>query len=299
MSHNVRSPGFSRFLATDGQNENCCLWAHGAQPDFAFIGRQESAKAAEYGIAMSCRFPIMPLESMDTNPAMPVERSPMKSLSPAAADLEPGVDQPLPPARRPAAWAASLAVLGAVLLGLNGCQAPQPTPVTSEDAAPATSMKLSEGDIVRIIFPGATNLNMLQQIRRDGKMSLPFVGELTAAGLTPAELEKEVLRLYEDQLLQKEVRVSLDSSAYPVYVTGAVLRPGKIMLDRPMTALEAISEAGINHGRANLKKVTVTRREEGTLKHYKLNLQDVLEGRSQTTFYLKPGDVIFVPEKKF
>ena len=222
----------------------------------------------------------------------------MNAVLPAATDLEPRAHHPLPPARRPAAWAASLVLLGSVLLGLSGCQAPRSTPITSADEAPAPSMRLSEGDIVRIIFPGATNLNMLQQIRRDGKMSLPLVGEVTAAGLTPAELEKEVLRLYEPQLLQKEVRVSLDSSAYPVYVTGAVLRPGKIMLDRPMTALEAISEAGINHARANLKKVTVTRREEGTLKHYKLNLQDVLEGKSQTPFYLKPGDVIFIPEKK-
>jgi len=222
----------------------------------------------------------------------------MNTVLPAVPNLERGAHHPSPPARRPAAWAASLVLLGSVLLGLGGCQAPQPTPITLEDGAPATSMKLSEGDIVRIIFPGATNLNTLQQIRRDGKMSLPFVGEVAAAGLTPAELEKEILRLYESQLLQKEVRVSLDSSAYPVYVSGAVLRPGKIMLDRPTTALEAISEAGINHARANLKKVTVTRREEGTLKHYKLNLKDVLEGKSQTPFYLKPGDVIFIPEKK-
>jgi protein involved in polysaccharide export with SLBB domain len=65
-----------------------------------------------------------------------------------------------------------------------------------------------------------------------------------------------------------------------------------------MTALEAISEAGINHARANLKKVSVTRREGATLKHYELNLKAVLEGKSQTPFYLKPSDIIFIPEKK-
>ena len=200
--------------------------------------------------------------------------------------------------RRVATFAGAFALLGAVLLGLSGCESPSSSFIPPEDRAPGTSMKLSEGDLVRIIFPGATNLNMLQQIRRDGKMSLPLVGEVTAAGLTPEELEKEVLRLYEPQLLQKEVRVSLDSSTYPVYVNGAVLRPGKIMLDRPMTALEAISEAGINHARANLKKVTVTRREEGALRHFKLNLQDVLQGKTQIPFYLKPSDIIFVPEKK-
>jgi polysaccharide export outer membrane protein len=198
---------------------------------------------------------------------------------------------------RTAVGVATWVLLAAGLLGLMGCESAKPTPFEAADQMPSSSMKLSEGDVVRIVFPGATNLNMLQQIRRDGKMSLPLVGEVTAAGLTPDELEKEVLRLYEPQLLQKEVRVSLDSSTYPVYVNGAVLRPGKIMLDRPMTALEAISEAGINHARAKLTKVKVTRREENTLKHYELNLKDVMEGRSSTPFYLKPADVIFVPEK--
>jgi polysaccharide export outer membrane protein len=188
-------------------------------------------------------------------------------------------------------------LLALALVGLVSCESPKPTPVQMANSAPDTSMKLSEGDIVRIVFPGATNLNMLQQIRRDGKMSLPLVGEVTAAGLTPDELEKEVLRLYEPLLVQKEVRVSLDSSAYPVYVSGAVLRPGRIMLDRPMTALEAISDAGINHARANLKKVKVTRRDGSTLQHYELNLKDVMEGKNSTPFYLKPADVIFVPEK--
>jgi polysaccharide biosynthesis/export protein len=215
----------------------------------------------------------------------------MNPLPPVSIRSEPRMG------RRTAVGISILALLAAVVLGLTGCQSPTTTPIESADLAPASSMRLSEGDIVRIVFPGATNLNMLQQIRRDGKMSLPLVGEVTAAGLTPDELEKEVLRLYEPQLLQKEVRVSLDSSAYPVYVSGAVLRPGKIMLDRPMTALEAISEAGVNHARAKLTKVRVTRREGNTLKHYELNLKDVMEGKSNTPFYLKPADVIFVPEK--
>ncbi len=240
---------------------------------------------------------MIPTYHMETTSPLPVETS-CPAPCPRAVS---GSGRPLPrlaaSGSRPALSALTLVLLGAVWLGLCGCGSTKPTPIEPANLAPDTSMKLSEGDLVRIIFPGATNLNTLQQIRRDGKMSLPMVGEVTAAGLTPAELEKEVLRLYDAYLLQKEVRVSLDSSAYPVYVNGAVLRPGKIMLDRPLTALEAISEAGINHPRANLKKVKVTRREGNVLKHYELNLKAVMEGTSQTPFYLKPGDVIFVPEK--
>jgi protein involved in polysaccharide export with SLBB domain len=99
---------------------------------------------------------------------------------------------------------------------------------------------LREGDTIRISFPGAPNLNNAQQIRRDGKVTLPLIGEFKAAGLAPMEMEKKLLELYEPQLQTKEISVTLESSAFVVYVTGAVLRPGKVLSDRPITALQAI-----------------------------------------------------------
>ena len=119
-----------------------------------------------------------------------------------------------------------------------------------------------------------------------------------AAGLTASELEKELIKLYGPQLQTKEVTVAVESSAFSVYVTGAVLRPGKITSDRPMTALEAVMEAGgFDYTKANLKAVTVIRSENGKTEHHKLNLKGVLQAETTEQFSLKPYDIIYVPER--
>jgi protein involved in polysaccharide export with SLBB domain len=92
--------------------------------------------------------------------------------------------------------------------------------------------------------------------------------------------------------------VEVQSSAYPLYITGAVLRPGKIMSDHRMTALDAVMEAGgFDYARANLKAVVVIRKEAGGTRNYIVNLKDVIDGKTGEPFYLKPGDIVFVQEK--
>jgi polysaccharide export outer membrane protein len=143
-------------------------------------------------------------------------------------------------------------------------------------------------------------LNTTQQIRRDGKIEMALKGEVHAAGLTPADLEKKVLELYGPDLVLKEVSVTLQSSSYPVYVNGAVVHPGKIMIVRPSTVLEAIMEAGgFDLARANMKGVRVVRDEDGQLKYFVLNLKEVLEGKRSRTLCTRPNDIIYVPEKAF
>jgi polysaccharide export outer membrane protein len=157
---------------------------------------------------------------------------------------------------------------------------------------------LSEGDTLAVTFAGAPDLNTLAPIRRDGRITLRSLGEFKAAGLTPPEMEKQLLELYGSQLQTKQVTVAVQSSAFPVYVTGAVLRPGKILSDRPLTALEAIMEAGgFDYTKANLKAIRVLRSEEGRTDHYTLNLKTVLKGQESEQFHLKPCDIIYVPER--
>jgi polysaccharide biosynthesis/export protein len=174
-----------------------------------------------------------------------------------------------------------------------GSQAPSPQATTPLPE----SLLLREGDTVRITFPGSGNLNTIQQIRRDGKISLPLVGEFKASGMTPSNLEKELVKLYEPQLVTKEVNVTVESSAYFVFVTGAVARPGRIVFDRPITALEAVLDAGVEHSKANLKTVTVIRRRGGREELHHLNLKLELQGRGVEPFYLQPSDIIFVRER--
>ena len=129
-------------------------------------------------------------------------------------------------------------------------------------------------------------------------MVLPVVGEITVAGMTPAELEKDLLNRYSSQLLSKEVRVAVESSSFVVYVTGAVLRPGKISSNHSLSALEAIMEAGgPDYDKANLKAVKVIRHEDGQAKSYTVNLKLEMQGKPGVPFPLKPSDIIYVPEK--
>jgi polysaccharide biosynthesis/export protein len=175
-----------------------------------------------------------------------------------------------------------------------------PGTLTSSSNSPSATPTyvLREGDTLRITFPGSPNLNNQQQIRTDGKINLPLIGDVDAAGLTPDALQKKLMDLYAPQLTSKEVTVQVQSSSFPVYVTGAVLRPGKISSDHPISALEAIMEAGgFDYTRANLKNVEVIRQEGNRTKNYRLNLKQVMEGKESEPFFMKPGDIIYVPEK--
>ena len=182
----------------------------------------------------------------------------------------------------------------------TGCQTHNPPAggVTGPTSAPADIIALREGDILKIAFPGSPNLDTTQQIRRDGKITLPLIGEVQAAGMSTEALQRDLLKLYAPQLSTKEVTVTVASSTFPVFVTGSVIRPGKIMSDHPITALDAIMEAGgFDYTRANLKAVRVIRHEGDRTQNYTLNLKLVLEGKATKQFYLQPSDIVFVPER--
>jgi polysaccharide biosynthesis/export protein len=203
---------------------------------------------------------------------------------------------PVPPAARP--LLALVALLAAALL-ITGCETAAPVASGYEDQH--SDLTLREGDVIRVSFPGAPNLDVPQQpIRRDGKISLPLAGEMVAAGETPAELQDKILKQLADQLTSKEVIVTVVSSSFSVFVDGTVLRPGKIVSDHPMTVLEAVMEAGgFEYAKADTRHVLVIRHKTGDADYERisLDLQNVLDGRQKSLFYLEPGDVVHVPEK--
>jgi polysaccharide export outer membrane protein len=125
-----------------------------------------------------------------------------------------------------------------------------------------------------------------------------MVGEVVASGMTPSDLEKKLLELYANQLVSKEVSVTVVSSTFTVFVTGAVLKPGKIESDHPISALEAVMEAGGFDGKkADMQAVRVIRSQDGATKNYTVNLKLALEGGQSEPFYLKRSDIVYVPER--
>jgi polysaccharide export outer membrane protein len=172
--------------------------------------------------------------------------------------------------------------------------------LTSARAANYVTNILQEGDLVSVSFQNSTNFNALQKISLDGVLNLEGIGQVRAAGKTPIQLQNELLTLYKPQVKEDSITVRVVSPAASVYVSGAVNRPGKIALERPLTALEAIMEAGgFDPNRARLSEVTVLRLDAGKQRAYHLNLKRALKGADETPFYLKPFDIVHVPTRTF
>lgn len=201
---------------------------------------------------------------------------------------------------RPVQVASVLAML-LMLHGMTGCQ--QPGTLSTGGAvmpAPFTSTRLGEGDTVRVAYEGDTNMNTVVKVQLDGTVSLPLVGTVKAVGQTPEQLRADLMERYKKLLSVNEITVTVVSVSASVYVSGAILKPGRIPMDRPLTALEAIMEAGgFDSRRARIASVSVIRNENGKQQHFTLDLKKALTGQDPEPFYLKPFDIVHVPEKTF
>jgi polysaccharide export outer membrane protein len=184
-----------------------------------------------------------------------------------------------------------------LLVAVTGCKTAGGRGMSAEDMVP-TVLVLTPGDVLDIKFPGAPTLSGQYKIGPEGFLSMPLVGQVEAAGKTAQELQDHLVQAYETQLQDKEVVVTLAQSANMIYVTGSVLRPGRVPMDRPLTALDAIMEAGgFNLGQANMEKVTVIRYEGDQNTVYHLNLEPIMSGGPVPPFYLRPRDIVHVPQK--
>jgi polysaccharide biosynthesis/export protein len=176
------------------------------------------------------------------------------------------------------------------------------TPVSHtlpEQSTPPTRVTLASGDVIKLIFAGAPELNQSQKIRADGKISLPQVGEVTAAGKTLSQFQSELVALYGAQLRNSDILVTLESGATRVYMAGAVARPGPLVLDRPTTVLQAIMQAGGPNQFGNMRRVQIIRLVNGREQTQVLDLQPTLAGHTTQPFYVRDGDVISVGQKAF
>ncbi len=134
------------------------------------------------------------------------------------------------------------ALLIFAVLACGGCQSPLPP--LPNPPGPKTAVKLSPGDVIKLSFAEETDLDQVQKIRRDGKISLPFLGEVTAAGKRVIDLQRELVRRYDEYLENSEVLVILESGPATVIVSGFANYPGKVTVDRPTTVYQAIMQAG-------------------------------------------------------
>lgn len=167
--------------------------------------------------------------------------------------------------------------------------APQPT------AAPVDPKTYVIGaeDILLIQVWREPELSRAVQVRPDGKITMPLIGEVEAAGLTPEGLKGRITESLQEHILKPDVFVSLQAvQSKKYYITGEVNRTGTFPLVVPTTVLEALTNAGGFREFANTKRITVLRKN----KTFKFNYNDVVKGKnSEQNIHLEPGDLIYVP----
>jgi polysaccharide biosynthesis/export protein len=189
----------------------------------------------------------------------------------------------------------SLLVFAALLCG--GCQTPLPP--LPNPPGPHTAVRLSPGDVIKVAYADESTPDQTQKIRRDGKVSLPLLGELTAAGKRVINFQNELIGRYEGQLDNNEVLVTLESGAASVTVAGFANKPGVYPFDRPRTVYQVIMEAGgpSDYGSAN--NIHLTRIINGEQVTETFNLKPTIHGQVTKPKYVQDGDVIYISRSIF
>jgi len=179
------------------------------------------------------------------------------------------------------------------------CHSGTDAPTLPDQPTAKTPVSLAPGDVVKLTFPAAPDFNQTQKIRADGKLSLPLIGEVTASGKSVPQFQNELIQLYKPQLRNSDVIVTLENAVGQVVVSGAVARPAKLTFERPTTVLQAIMEAGGINEFGNLRKVHLIRTVNGKQRTQVLDLRPTLAGKATSAFYIRDGDVIYVPQSMF
>src|SRR6266699_3013922 len=177
-------------------------------------------------------------------------------------------------------------------LTLGGCQAPLPP--LPNPPGPKTAVRLSPGDVIKLSFAEESDLDQTQKIRRDGKVSLPLIGEVTAAGKRVIDFQNQLVSLYEPHLDNPEVVVTLESGTVGVTVSGFANKPAKFSFDRPTTVFQAIMEAGGVSDYGSLCNIHLTRIIHGEQRTETLNLKPAIRGKPTKPKYVQDGDVIYI-----
>jgi polysaccharide biosynthesis/export protein len=136
------------------------------------------------------------------------------------------------------------------------------------------------------------------QVRPDGKISLPLVGELQAAGETPRQLEKNIASKLGSYISDPEVTVIVQEIKSKRFnILGMVVRPGSYPLASSATVLDAIALAGGFRDFAKQKSIYVLRHNpQGGESRLPFNYKDVIKGKNGTqNIALKPGDTVVIP----
>ena len=170
-------------------------------------------------------------------------------------------------------------------------------PNAPKGVAVPTDYVIGPDDQLSVLFWRDKDMSADVTVRPDGKITLPLLNDIQAAGLSPDQLREKVTaeakRYVEDP--QPSIVVKQINSR-KVFITGQVAKPGPYQIMAPTTVLQLISMAGGLTEYAHGKKISIMRTENGRQIAYHFNYNDIAAGKNmRQNIELKPGDTIVVP----
>ena len=190
----------------------------------------------------------------------------------------------------------SAALVGA-LLGAGCATGGNPAPAGSAGTVDEKSYVIGVPDLLRIVVWQHPDLSTEVPVRRDGKISVPLLDDIQAAGLTPEELKAVITERLSGSIRSPNVTVIVASpDSQIVTVLGGVAQSGTVPLRGQMGAVEAIAAAGGFSAWANQSDIRVIRVVDGQRVSYRVDYRDYLNAEPGADVVLQPGDVVVVPE---
>ena len=165
--------------------------------------------------------------------------------------------------------------------------------------------RIDVGDEVRVEVWNNPDLSITEPVRPDGKIAVPLVGDVMAAGLEPEKLASDIQDELSNYIKNPNVTIILTGLQgheflSRIRVTGSVEDSVSTSYHQGMTVLDAVLEAGGVTIYADSNNTKLHRRTEDGAVSYDIRLKDIMEDGDMTTnVYLVPGDVITVPERAF
>jgi polysaccharide export outer membrane protein len=191
----------------------------------------------------------------------------------------------------------SLLVLscGSALHARQDNTAPKGAPEVKTTSDP--DYKIGAQDVIRIDVWKEPEISRTTPVRPDGRISLPLLNDVQAAGLTPTQLAANISEGLKKFITNPQVTVGVNEiNSRRVYVTGEVLKPGAFPLQAGMTVLQALTSSGGFTQFAKVKAIYVLRTEDGKQVKHPFNYKEVVSGKKpDLNIVVQPGDVIVVP----
>ena len=193
--------------------------------------------------------------------------------------------------------------LAAVELGGQGLnlrfQGGAPAPI--QDAAAPVEYLVGAGDKLDITVLGHTDLNRVVEVRGDGTIDFPLIGEVPVAGKGLSQIDREMTRtLGKDYIINPQLSVNIkEYGSQWVTVIGEVTKPGRQLLKQKMRLIDLLAEAGGFTAYANRKQIEILRPQGGDLRRKMIvNLKNIEDGQ-QPDVPMVSGDVVMVPRRTF